>query len=74
VEEHSYLEKLSALAKDPSAGESVRKAAASLCEEYRALVPVPSAGGRYSSKILPEPEVLDRLRNRAGELLSRRGM
>ena len=72
VEEHTYLEKLSALAADKTAGESARKAAA-LCDEYRTLVPIPNAGGRYSSKILPEPEVLDRLRNRAGELLSASG-
>ena len=72
VEEHTYLEKLSVLAADKTAGASARKAAA-LCDEYRALVPVPNAGGRYSSKILPEPAILDRLRNRAGELLSTSG-
>ena len=70
VEEHSYLEKLAALAADESAEAAVRKAAAALCAEYRALVPIPNAGGRYSSRLLPVPEVLDRLRLRAGNLLS----
>ena len=63
--------RLSALAEDASAAAEVRKAAAQLCAEYRALVPIPNAGGRYSTKILPDPEVLDRLRQRAGQLLSR---
>ena len=46
--------------------------AARLVGEFRALVSIPNAGGRYSTRILPEPEKLASLRLRAGELLSAR--
>ena len=70
VEEFTYYEKLAALAAAADAPAARREAAEELCAAYRALVPIPNAGGRNSTKILPEPEVLDRLRLRAGELLS----
>ena len=41
-------------------------------DEFRALVTIPNAGGRFSTRILPEPEKLASLRLRAGELLSAR--
>ena len=64
VEDHDYLKLLAARAKsDPRA--------AALLAEFHALVTIPNAGGRYSSRILPEPEKIGELRQRAGELLSR---
>ena len=65
VEDFCYLELLAARAKsDP--------AAAALLAEFRALVSIPNAGGRHSSRILPVPERINELRLRAGDLLSRR--
>ena len=63
VEDFCYLELLAARAKDDPQ-------AAALLAEYRALVSIPNAGGRYSSRILPVPERLGALRRRAGDLLS----
>lgn len=64
VEDHDYLKMLAARAKsDPRAS--------ALLAEFHALVTIPNAGGRYSSRILPEPEKIGELRQRAGELLSR---
>lgn len=63
VEDFCYLELLAARAKDDPP-------AAALLAEYRALVSIPNAGGRYSSRILPVPERLGALRRRAGDLLS----
>ena len=65
VEDFCYLELLAERAKsDP--------AAAALLAEFRALVSIPNAGGRHSGHILPEPERINALRLRAGDLLSRR--
>ena len=64
VEAVGYLKALESRAAKGNA------AARSLLDEYRALVPIPNAGGRYSTRILPEPERLDALRLRAGRLLS----
>ena len=44
--------------------------ARSLLDAYRAPVPMPNAGGRHSTKILPDPEGLESLRLRVGRLLS----
>ena len=64
VEDFCYLELLAVRAKDDPQ-------AAALLAEYRALVSIPNAGGRYSSRILPVPERLGALRRRAGDLLAR---
>ena len=69
VEEYAYLKALERLAAS-SAPTSVRMEAERLLKEYRALVPIPNAGGRHSTKILPSPAYLDDLHRRAGELLS----
>ena len=45
--------------------------AAELLAAFRQLVTIPNAGGRYSTAILPEPERLGVLRERAGNLLDR---
>ena len=63
----SYLtriERLAARKDDPRAGR-----AKSLLAEFRALVTIPNAGGRYSTRILPEPEKIGILRRKAGDLL-----
>ena len=41
-----------------------------LLSEFRALVSIPNAGGRFSTRILPDPARLSALRLRAGALLS----
>ena len=64
VEEVAYLQALETRA-EKGCGE-----ARSLLDAYRALVPMPNAGGRHSTKILPDPERLESLRLRAGRLLS----
>ena len=71
VEEFTYLERLDAIAADVGCAPALRDEARRLRADYRALLAIPNAGGRYSSSILPEPEVLDRLRLRAGELIAR---
>lgn len=64
VEDNDYLRLLAARAKSDSK-------AAALLAEFQALVTIPNAGGRHSSRILPDPEKIGELRARAGELLSR---
>jgi len=68
VEDFSYLkalERLAARTADPRAGQ-----AASLLADFHALVSIPNAGGRYSTRALPEPKRVGELRFRAGELLN----
>ncbi len=68
VEDYAYLHLLEALAAKP--GEAAKEAA-ELLAAFRQLVTIPNAGGRYSTAILPEPERLGILRERAGNLLDR---
>ena len=68
VEDYAYLQALEALAAKEG---TAAKEAAELLAAFRRLVPIPNAGGRYSSTILPEPERLGALRERAGNLLER---
>ena len=67
VEDFSYLKRLERLAdgNDPRA-----ERAKALLAEFRALVTIPNAGGRYSTSILPEPEKIGILRRKAGDLLN----
>ena len=66
VEDFSYLQALKRLAAaDGERGEQ----AAALLADLAALVTIPNAGGRYSTRILPVPEKVGQLRRRAGELL-----
>ena len=67
VEDFSYLKALRRLAASAD-GRAAR--AKALLADFAALVTIPNPGGRYSSRILPEPERLGELRRRAGELLS----
>jgi hypothetical protein len=63
VEDYEYLRLLEGLA---AKNESAR----ALLSEFRALVEIPNAGGRFSTRILPDPARLTALRLRAGALLS----
>jgi hypothetical protein len=72
VEDYSYLKMLENCAsnsEDPFAGK-----AADLLAQFRALVPIPNPGGRFSTMLLPVPEKIERLRYKAGELLSARAV
>ena len=64
VEDYEYLKLLQARAADPEA--------ARLLAEFAALVGIPNAGGRFSTRILPDPARLADLRLRAGTALERR--
>ena len=67
VELHTYLRKLREVAKGktPSAAE-----ARAVLEEYRNLATIPNAGGCLSTRLLHnDPQLLDRLRARAGAIL-----
>ena len=72
VDEFAYLKRLESVAADGKIASALREEARRILVDYRTLLGIPNAGGRYSSRILLEPEALDRLRNRAGNLLDRR--
>ena len=67
VEDFSYLKRLERLA---GGGDPRAERAKALLAEFRALVTIPNAGGRHSTRILPEPEKIGQLRRKAGDLLS----
>ena len=66
VEDYDYLKLLKALA-----DKTGDKEALSILAGFSALIDIPNAGGRYSSKILPDPSKLAALRLRAGAALER---
>ena len=66
VEDFSYLKRLERLA---DGSDTRAERAKALLAEFRALVTIPNAGGRYSPRILPEPEKIGILRRKAGDLL-----
>ncbi len=66
VEDFDYLRLLKAFADKTGDKDAVR-----LLAEFGALLEVPNAGGRYSSKILPDPARLSALRLQAGAALQR---
>lgn len=66
VEDFEYLTLLKAFADNTGDAE-----AAQLLSDFSALLDIPNAGGRYSSKILPDPGRLTALRLRAGAALER---
>ena len=67
VEDHAYLTLLKSHAESGADPE-----AAALLREFAALLDIPNAGGRYSTKILPDPSRLAALRLRAGAALQKR--
>jgi len=66
VEDYEYLKMLKAFADQTGDREAVR-----ILAEFAALLDIPNAGGRYSSKILPEPNKLTALRLQAGAAIER---
>ncbi len=69
VEDYEYLYRLKDLVeKSKASGKNVAQAEEAL-DEAANLVTIPNAGGRYSSKILPDPEALIRARVRLGEAI-----
>ena len=67
VEDFDYLKLLKACAEKTGDKEALR-----LLADFSALLDIPNAGGRYSSKILPDPLKLAALRLQAGAVLDRR--
>jgi hypothetical protein len=71
VEDYEYLYMLRQLtAKAKAAGRSVAEAEQVLADAAR-LVEIPNAGGRYSSKILPDPDAVLRLKRALGPAIER---
>ena len=66
VEDYDYLKLLKALADKTGDKEAFR-----ILAGFSALIDIPNAGGRYSSKILPDPSKLAALRLQAGATLER---
>ncbi len=66
VEDFDYLKMLQARADTGGDREAAR-----ILADFGALLDIPNAGGRYSSKILPDPMRLAALRLRAGAALER---
>jgi hypothetical protein len=68
VEDYEYLQKVKFLLR----AKEYRRAmeARSILEEASNLIGMPSAGGRFSTKILPDPDALYVLRYRMGNFLN----
>ncbi|MEN6547505.1 MAG: glycoside hydrolase domain-containing protein [Armatimonadia bacterium] len=64
MEDYEYLWLLKDLADKAKPGAPTEKAAREALQEASGLVDFPSAGGRYSTKILPDPEAVYRLREK----------
>lgn len=62
MEDYEYLALLQALADRSKVANRDPSRAVRVLDEATRLVPIPNAGGRYSTKILPEPEMLYRVR------------
>lgn len=63
VEDYEYLHLLGQLVAEAKAAGRDVAAAQEAMQRAAALVAIPNAGGRYSSKILPDPAQLDRVRH-----------
>ena len=66
IEDGSYYLLLERLANEKN--DAPAKA---LLERAKQLAPIPNTGGRNSEKLLPDPDVLTKLRNEIGEAISR---
>ena len=69
VEDYEYLRLLEGLA---TVGKD--QAALALLEEAKGLAAIPNPGGRYSTRILPDPQALADLRGRLAQAILRLGM
>ncbi len=71
VEDYEYLVLLrEAIERGKAAGRDVAPAEATL-QQALELVTIPNAGGRYSTKILPDPDAVPRIRRLLGEAIER---
>ena len=68
VEDYEYLQKVKFLLRAREHRRAVE--ARSIMEEAEKLIDMPSAGGRFSTKILPDPDALYVLRYRMGNFIS----
>jgi hypothetical protein len=66
VEDYQYLALLAGLVR-----ETGDAAGAALLDRASELVDIPNAGGRHSTRILPEPEAIPRLRAALAEAIER---
>jgi len=66
AEDYEYLLLLKVIA---AKGGDRAAAAADLLRKAAELVPIPNAGGRYSSRILPDPDAVSALRRAAGHII-----
>jgi len=69
VEDYEYLHLLRDLVDREKAAHRECPAAQRALEGARLLVPIPNAGGRYSTKILPDPDAVYRVRQALGEAI-----
>lgn len=67
AEDYEYLRLAKQLA---DKGGPRAKAAQAVIEDAAGLVSIPNAGGRYSSRILPDPDVVPALRRRIAEAIA----
>lgn len=73
VEDYEYLYLLrQRIAEARRAGRDVGPAEKALAAAAD-LVPIPNAGGRYSSKVLPNPDAVPEVRSRLAEAIERLG-
>jgi len=78
VEDYEYLYLLrerirKAKAAGRAQGDAAVAEAEKVLEAAAALVPIPNAGGRYSTKILPDPDAVFRLKERLGRAIEALG-
>lgn len=73
VEDYEYLQLLSRLIKEAPAAHPARAKAEKALAEAAKLVEIPNAGGRYSSRILPDPDAVFRVREAVAESIEALG-
>jgi hypothetical protein len=71
VEDYEYLHLLLGLIGDAQRRGSDTRAAEEALRAARELVPIPNAGGRYSSKILQDPDAVLRVRQQLADAIQR---
>ena len=69
VEDYEYLQLLRTLVDREHAAHRECATAEQALEQAARLVPIPNAGGRYSTKILPDPEAVYRVRQAVAEAI-----
>jgi hypothetical protein len=71
VEDYEYLKILQTAAEKLPPVHSDRQMAETVLAGASQLVTIPNAGGRYSTKILPDPEAIERIRNDLAKVLEK---